>query len=161
MAFRATRDLGAAKERLLGAMLGGLDRARAEAMGRRVAERLALSEAVADRVRDHLAAGDEVWIASASVDLVVGEVARVVGARGGIGTALAIEGDRLTGRFVGVNCKGPEKLRRLDAELRAGWRDGAVAYSDSSADTPLMTAVAEACWVRRGRLRETTDGEPA
>jgi phosphatidylglycerophosphatase C len=156
---RARRDPDGAKERLLVALLAGLDVASAAALADRVAGGLRLSPELRAAVDEHLAAGDVVWLASASIDPVVAAVARRVGAHGAVATTLADADGRLTGRYLGRNCKGEEKLRRLDEVLPGGWRDHAVAYSDSTADRPLMDAVAEARWVRRGRLRaRSTNG---
>jgi phosphatidylglycerophosphatase C len=153
VAARYRRDPDAAKEHLLVAALGDLDAAAAQELAIRVAARLRLSPEVRAAVAAHVEAGDLVWLASASVEPLVFAVARRVGARGAVATVLAVSGGRLSGRYDGANCKGEEKLRRLDAVLPAGWRAGAVAYADSRADQPLMDAVAEARWVRRGRLR--------
>jgi phosphatidylglycerophosphatase C len=159
VARRARRDPDGAKERLLVAMLAGLDLDGATALADRVAGGLRLSPQVRAAVDEHLAAGDVVWLASASIDPVVAAVARRVGAHGAVATTLADADGRLTGRYQGRNCKGEEKLRRLDEVLPGGWRERAVAYSDSTADRPLMEAVAEARWVRRGKVRSgSTDG---
>jgi phosphatidylglycerophosphatase C len=142
---------------LLAAALSGLDVDAASAIGDRVAARLRLSRELCAAIDAHRAEGHVVWLASASIDHVVAAVGRRVGAHGAVATELADDGGLLTGRYRGRNCKGEEKVRRLDEVLPAGWREQAVAYSDSRADRPLMDAVAEARWVRRGRLRPAPD----
>jgi phosphatidylglycerophosphatase C len=86
------------------------------------------------------------------VEPVIAALAERVGATDFVATRLEYIGDRCTGRYAGSNCKGPEKLRRLDEVLVEGWRSRSTAYSDSKVDTPLMEAAATCRWVRRGVL---------
>jgi phosphatidylglycerophosphatase C len=64
---------------------------------------------------------------------------------------LEAEGGRLTGRMVGANCRGAEKVRRLTT-----WLDGEPptrlwAYGNSSGDRELLAAADEPTWIgRRG-----------
>ncbi len=55
-----------------------------------------------------------------------------------LATRLEAAGGRLTGRFLGLNCRGPEKVERLRALL--GTLDGPVihAYGDSGGDRELL-----------------------
>jgi phosphatidylglycerophosphatase C len=152
VAWHAPRRASRAKERLLTSVLAGLSRSEVDALGARVASRLALSPDVVASIDDHRRAGDDVWLASASIDPVIAALAVRVDATGHVATNLAFDGERCTGRYAGENCKGAEKLRRLDDALAAGWRATATAYSDSQVDKPMMDAAASCRWVRRGVL---------
>jgi phosphatidylglycerophosphatase C len=63
----------------------------------------------------HLGRGDHVAIVSASPECYVREAAALLGAEIAIATRLAVDDSgRLTGRYEGRNCRGEEKLRRLN-----------------------------------------------
>ncbi len=120
------------------------------------AERLhALAEQVVDRMQPriwpetrlllkaHLEAGHEVHLISATPDFLAQELARALGATGGIGSGLEIEDDVFTGRFVGGTMHGPAKARAAEALMgdRRFAPADCYAYSDSINDLPLLTAV--------------------
>ena len=153
IAFLVSRSAARAKERLLGTVLRGMRRDELCALGDAVASRLALSTDLRPLIDEHRRLGHDVWLASASIEPVVGALAERVGATGHVATRLAFDHGVCTGRFAGANCKGNEKLRRLDEVLEDGWRELAIAYSDSKADQPLMDAASACRWVRRGMLR--------
>jgi len=70
--------------------------------------------AVLERLRWHLRQGDAVVIVSASPQLYVDVVVEEWGVAAGLGTRLAVDArGRLTGSYLGKNCRGREKLRRL------------------------------------------------
>lgn len=82
-------------------------------------------------------------IVTASPEFVVAPFARGLGADGVVGTELAFDTEgRATGGFVGLNCRGPEKVVRIratfgdDVEIRA-------AYGDTSGDTEMLAAAQE------------------
>ena len=62
----------------------------------------------------HLGEGHHVVVVSASPDLYVAEIARELGAEAVVATHLAVDPlGRLTGGYLGRNCRGEEKSRRL------------------------------------------------
>jgi phosphatidylglycerophosphatase C len=76
------------------------------------------------------AEGARAVIVTASPDIIVAPIARALGADMLIGTRLAFDdAGRATGAFVGANCRGPEKVRRLqeafgeDVRLEAAYGD--------------------------------------
>lgn len=77
-------------------------------------------------------------IVTASPETVVRPFARALGADLLIGTRLQLDArDRVTGRFVGPNCRGPEKVVRL----KAAFGDDvtlAAAYGDTSGDREML-----------------------
>jgi HAD superfamily hydrolase (TIGR01490 family) len=152
IAAHSVRDTSASKERLLGAVLGGLRASEVSDLGSAVASRVRLSAQLQEQIASHRQHGDDVWLASASIEPVVAALADRVGAKGYVATRLHFDQDRFTGRFLGANCKGHEKVRRLDEVLGEHWRSYATAYSDSRSDRPLMEAAASCRWVRRGVL---------
>lgn len=86
--------------------------------------------------------GDDVVI-SASPEFLIGPACEALG----IHHVLASPVDRRTGAFSGLNCHGPEKVRRF----RALWPEAVVEnfYSDSHSDDP-MAAIAERAWLVKG-----------
>ncbi|MBI1407160.1 MAG: HAD-IB family hydrolase [Caulobacter sp.] len=86
--------------------------------------------------------GAKTVIVTASPDFVVAPFARGLGADGLIGTELAFDADgRCIGVLAGLNCRGPEKVRRLKETYGEDLRLTA-AYGDTSGDTDML-AIAE------------------
>jgi len=94
------------------------------------------------RLRWHLAEGHRVVIVSASYEQYVRRVAQHLGIHGVIATRLDVVDGRCTGRLHGPNCRGAEKVRRLEewlAEQDLDRADVTVwAYGDSSGDRDLL-----------------------
>ncbi|MGT2425540.1 HAD family hydrolase [Amnibacterium kyonggiense] len=101
----------------------------------------------------HLDAGHEVHLISATPDFLAEELARSLGATGGIGSGLEIEDGVFTGRFTSGTMHGPEKARAAETLMAAHGLDPAdcYAYSDSSNDLPLLSAVGTAVAVNPDR----------
>lgn len=101
------------------------------------------------------AAGSTMLIASASFDLYVDEIARLLQADAVIATHAAWEGDRLAPRLDGANCYGAEKARRIAGWLTATGLDRRsvhiALYSDSAADLPALELADEPVAVRPDR----------
>jgi phosphatidylglycerophosphatase C len=77
-------------------------------------------------------------IVTASPDLTVGPFARRLGAEMLLGTRLAFDGrDRVAGAFATPNCRGEEKVRRLNAVFGPDLRLAA-AYGDTSGDREML-----------------------
>ncbi|GAA4756321.1 hypothetical protein GCM10025783_32050 [Amnibacterium soli] len=91
----------------------------------------------------HLDAGHEVYLISATPDFLAQELARSLGATAGIGSGLEIVDGVFTGRFTSGTMHGPEKARAAAALMRDRGFDATdcYAYSDSSNDLPLLSAV--------------------
>jgi HAD superfamily hydrolase (TIGR01490 family) len=97
-------------------------------------------------LRAHLDAGHEVYLISATPDFLAQELAASLGATAGIGSGLEIEDGVFTGRFTSATMHGPEKAHAAERIMRAHGLDPAdcYAYSDSSNDLPLLSAVGTA-----------------
>jgi HAD superfamily hydrolase (TIGR01490 family) len=147
------------------------DRAKAAVLqrllaGMPLAELAAAAEAYADdvvafqlrpetreRVEWHRGEGHELVLVSASPELYVEPIGRRLGFDEVLATRLEVGGDgRLTGRLVGANCRGPEKVVRL-REWRGDALVVAYAYGDSAGDREMLALAATATKVGRRRGR--------
>jgi len=105
----------------------------------------------------HLRAGDTVVLVSASFEVYLEPLAERLGANDVLATRLEIDHTGCySGRLVGTNCRGPEKVRRLHRWLdeHAGGRPSVhvTAYGDSRGDRELLADADEARWVGRGGM---------
>lgn len=104
-----------------------------------------------DRLRWHLAQDHHVVIVSASYEQYVHVVAERLGRVGVVATRLEVEEGECTGGLDGANCRGPEKVVRLDAWLAAEGLDRRAstlyAYGDSTGDRELLAAADHPHWV--------------
>ncbi len=117
-ALRSSRWADSAKERLFKKLLAGTDLSDVVAVTRIFALDHLEHEGRAPllaRLRWHLDQGHDVVIVSASAQIYVDVLSEALHATGGLGTRLAIDPrGRLTGGYLGKNCRGTEKMRRLD-----------------------------------------------
>lgn len=124
--------------------------AEAEAWGATIAERHLRSDTVG-RLRWHREQGHRVVIVTASYEQYVRVVAATLGEVEVVGTRLEVVDRTCTGRLDGPNCRGPEKVRRLDEWLAADGLDRAdltlYAYGDSTGDRELLAAADHPHWV--------------
>ena len=106
-----------------------------------------------ERVHWHVAHGHRVVIVSASYEVYLHVVAEKLGLHGVIATRLEATADgRYTGRLLGRNCRGTEKLRRLDDWLADEGLDRRSitlwAYGDSKGDQQLLEAADHPIWAK-------------
>ncbi|WP_372623490.1 HAD family hydrolase [Falsiroseomonas sp.] len=135
------------KVAFLDAILGGRPRTTLEdlaaAFARRAVEREIKPAALA-RLERHRRAGDTLLLASASLDLYVQPIARLLGFHAAVATRIAWTADgRVAGTLAGPNLRGEAKLDAVRAELAARLPDAAcrlTAYSDHASDLPLLAA---------------------
>ena len=146
-AVRSSRWADRAKERLFRRLLLGLDLDAVTDASRTFA--LAHFEEhgrpeVIERLNWHLRHGHDVVIVSASPQIYVDVVVEMLQVSGGLGTRLAVDArGRLTGSYLGQNCRGKEKLRRLDEWILARHPDVAptlYAYGNSRGDRRMLRA---------------------
>ncbi|MFZ1062077.1 MAG: HAD-IB family hydrolase [Acidimicrobiales bacterium] len=136
-----------AKERLFGRLLTGrdldevLDESRSFALAH--LERRGRTK-VLERLRWHQAQGHDTVIVSASPEIYVEVITEALGATGAIGTRLAVDPlGHLTGSYLGRNCRGTEKLRRLREWIDQrgyGVEPEIYAYGNSRGDRRLLRA---------------------
>jgi phosphatidylglycerophosphatase C len=115
-ALRSSQWADRAKERLFNKLLRGRDEEQIREASREFAnDHLAHKERtrIIERLKWHQAQGHDVLIVSASPQLYVDVVAEMLHADGALGTRLAVDPiGRLTGGYLGKNCRGTEKMRR-------------------------------------------------
>jgi phosphatidylglycerophosphatase C len=152
-----------AKERLFEKLLEGVPLARAEEVGigfmhRHLARQL--RPTVQRRLDWHRERGDRLVIVSASPEVYVRVAAQRLGVEGVVATRLEVDRNGLlTGRYEGANCRGDEKLRRLDQWVKRWGEDptNIWAYGNSRGDLAMMKAADIGVNVGRlgifGRLR--------
>ena len=106
----------------------------------------------AARLAWHRDAGHRVVIVSASYEQYVHVVGEHLGVDAVLATRLEVESGRCTGRLLGPNCRGAEKIARLHGWLESeGLTRHEVtlwAYGDSSGDRELLAAADHPHWVR-------------
>jgi phosphatidylglycerophosphatase C len=146
----------AAKQRVLIAFLRGQSRAKiarhAEWFCRSwVGGRL--REDVVERLRAHQQAGDRVILLSASPEVYVPAIGRMLAINEVLCTRVVGSDERWDGALLGSNCKGEAKVQHLVEHLATSRPpSGSWAYGDSSSDLPLLRWVENGVLVKRGRL---------
>jgi phosphatidylglycerophosphatase C len=137
------------------AVLTGVPRAEVDGAGREFAAEIVAGRLRADtteRLRWHVAEGHRVVIVSASYDCYLHDVAAALGAEAVLSTRLDVRDGRCTGALIGGNCRGAEKVARLDAWLAGQGLDRDEvelwAYGDSAGDRELLEYADHAVWVR-------------
>lgn len=145
-AYLFHRNRGRIKAAAVREFLRGVPRAELEADARAFAEayapRLLRPDALRTwrRWRERRAT---LVIVTASPDIVVQPFARGLGADHLIGTRLMFDSDdRVAGVFDGRNCRGPEKVARLQAQFGPDLRLRA-AYGDTSGDREMLRMAEE------------------
>lgn len=155
-AVRRDRDAlrAVATERVFrGRAIGEVD-ARAVAYGEMI-HRAWLRPDTTERLRWHLAEGHRVVVVSASYEQYVRVVGALLGVEAVLATRLEVGPDAVcTGRLLGPNCRGAEKVARLHTWLahQGLSRDGVAvwAYGDSSGDRELLADADHPNWVTDG-----------
>jgi phosphatidylglycerophosphatase C len=146
-AIRSGSRADHAKERLFMRLLVGRD----ESLVRDASRVFALAHfeeharaRVLDRLRWHLREGHDVVIVSASPQLYVEVVAEFLGVSGGLGTRLSVDPrGLLSGGYLGRNCRGKEKMRRLNEwieQCHPGVETVIYAYGNSRGDRRMLRA---------------------
>jgi phosphatidylglycerophosphatase C len=158
--FAFDRDRGRLKAAAARRFLAGLTRAELEAETQAFATQQGRSLMRPDALRAWRrwqADGARLVIVTATPEMIVAPMARALGAELLIGTRLAFDAmDRITGDFVGANCRGPEKVRRLREAFGADVHLEA-AYGDTDGDVEMLALAEEqGMKVFNGTSRRTT-----
>lgn len=103
--------------------------------------------------KQHIAAGHEVWLVTASPQYVASELAARLGLTGALGTRVEVVNGLFTGKLDGFPLHGKEKAVAVEelAKTRNIDLTRSVAYSDSTNDLPLLHSVAHAVTVNPER----------
>ncbi len=144
-AIRSGRWADSAKERLFHKLLVGRDLAEVTVASRAFAlEHLDHQgrPKVLARLEWHREQGHDIVIVSASPQIYVDVITEALRATRGLGTRLAVDArSKLSGSFLGKNCRGREKMRRLSEwiELRGYPSDPVIyAYGNSRGDRRML-----------------------
>ncbi|WP_121969985.1 HAD-IB family hydrolase [Leptolyngbya sp. BC1307] len=131
-----------AKESMLTYFLAGKSASQLAAFSQRFADdvlpKLLRPEAIA-RLRWHQQQGHRTIVVSASLEIYLRPWATRMDIDQVIGTRLESHRDRLTGRILGKNCYGPEKVSRLQSFVGQS-QPVLYAYGDSRGDHELLAA---------------------
>lgn len=146
IAYLGHRNRGRIKAAATRVFLAGVSRERLEADAHTFAKLMAPRMLRPDALRTWRRWGQrgaKLVIVTASPDIVVAPFARGLGADMLLGTELAFDNrGRVVGSFVGANCRGEEKVRRLRAVFGEDIRLRA-AYGDTSGDTEMLAIADE------------------
>ncbi len=148
-AYLVHRDRGRAKAAAVRVFLKGRREEEVAAAAARFAARAASGlfreDAVAEW-RRRAAAGERLVIVTASPEIVIRPFAESLGAALLLGTRLETDQEgRLTGALLGRNCRGAEKVRRLEEAFGPGMRLAA-AFGDTSGDKEMLERAEEKGW---------------
>jgi phosphatidylglycerophosphatase C len=149
-------DRGGLKGAILHCLFRGMPRETVDAWARRYAALVVPARMFAEGVatlRAHVARGDHVVLLSASPDLYVPEIGRLLGAHEVICTQIRWTGNRLDGRLAGPNRRDHEKARVVE-ELRLRLPEQpAIAYGNSTADLIHMQRCEQGVYVNASPAR--------
>lgn len=142
-----------AKAAVLRRALAGFPRATLAEMAESYADHVVAQDLRPDvraRVDWHRTEGHELVLVSASPELYVAPIGRRLGFDEVLATRLEVGADdRLTGRLMGSNCRGPEKVARL-REWRGDTLVVTYAYGDSTGDREMLALAETPVKVGRG-----------
>lgn len=116
------------------------------------------NEGLVQALKAHQRDGARVVLATASPDLYVREVAKQLGISEVICTLVEVKEGYITGRLLGGNCYGVEKVKRLEEILTPSEFESSVCYTDHYSDLPMLQKVKQGIlvrpsWPTRFRLR--------
>lgn len=134
------------KEIFLDKILSGIPLERLEPVSEKFVSELldkGLNKKGLEKLQMHLKRNDKVILASASFDFYAVKLAKRLGIDHIICTRAEVKDEVLTGRILGENCYGWEKVRRLEAIISDIEWGSSLLYTDHYADLPLLKRVAQ------------------
>ncbi|HTV97779.1 MAG TPA: HAD-IB family phosphatase [Steroidobacteraceae bacterium] len=148
------RDRGRLKSRAIRAVMGGDSRAAIEGWAQRfvasLAPRRRFRAQALERLEAHRRAGDHLVLLSASPDLYVPLIGRLLRFERTLCTEIRWNGERLDGALGSENRRGAEKVRCLE-RLRAEYpRAAVIAYGNSASDLAHLERADRALLVNAG-----------
>ncbi len=107
--------------------------------------------------KEHVAAGREVWLVTATPQEIADVIAHRLGLTGGLGTVIERKNGILTGKLVGHALHGQFKKKRIRslAKERGISLKRSYAYSDSHNDLPMLSMVGNAIAVNPDKILTT------
>lgn len=147
-----------AKEAVLRIFLSGRQASDVKCLGHEFGRRLLpemLRQEGIERLRWHLSMGHCCVLVSASLDVYLETWARDAGFEDILVSRLEVgTGGEVTGRLLGSNCQGGEKVRRIESWLFEKDVRKTIAYGNSAGDLPMICRVDEGWyWSRRQFVR--------
>jgi len=109
-----------------------------------------LNKDVIEILNTHLRKNDNVIMATASFDLYTHSLADRLGIKNVICTKAEIRKGIITGRLLGRNCRGHEKLKRLEEVVSEAQWKGSIFYTDHHSDLPVLKKVSRGFLVKPG-----------
>jgi len=88
-------------------------------------------------LNDYKKSRDRIIIISASMEYYISEIANLLGVDS-IGTRMVFQNNKLTGKILGKNCRGPEKIKRLKEIVDLSSFNEIIAFGDSEGDGDLL-----------------------
>jgi len=129
-----------AKETILKFFTRGLGKKELKELGIRftnsVLERR-LQEFIVEKIEKIKLAGGTVLVVSASPDIWVEPLANSLGAVA-ISSKLEFKGNRFTGKFIGENCQGKEKVKRIKQVVNLSEFEEILVFGNSRGDIPML-----------------------
>jgi HAD superfamily phosphoserine phosphatase-like hydrolase len=111
------------------------------------------NELVIDRLNWHHVNGHMIYIVTASFDFYTQHLVRLLPVTGVIATRAEWDGEVLTGKILGENCRGTAKVRRIESDLGISLNSTSYyAYTDSESDIPLMEKAEHAIMVKSKKI---------
>lgn len=140
-----------AKTKLLTCSLGGIQKSELFHKGQVFCDELpesALNPMMVERLREHQAQGHMTVLVSASLDVYLEGWAQKMGFDACLCSRLEQdEAGYVTGRLIGENCYGDEKVLRIQAFLSDRKPTHSFAYGDTKGDLAMLAFVHEGYWV--------------
>jgi phosphatidylglycerophosphatase C len=151
LSFLASRDRGTLKSRVIRMVMGGERRERIEAWAHVFIAKLqshgGFRPAALAMIEKHRAKGHHLVLLSASPDIYVPFIGKLLRFELTLSTEVAWNGDRLDGHLLSANRRGEEKSRCLEA-LRLRYPNmPIIAYGNSDSDLPHMRLADDALLV--------------
>ena len=147
------RDRDALKAKFVAGIFSGRSASEVEALGVQFASKVAnrwLRSDVATRMRWHQEQGHVVILVSASLGAYLHPLGDLLEVDAVLCTEMEEIDGVLTGRLVGKNCRGEEKVARVQKwreEAGIDVQDLVYAYGDSSGDKQLLDLFSQPTWV--------------
>ncbi len=147
------RDRDALKAKFVAGIFSGKSASEVEALGVQFASKVAdrwLRSDVATRMRWHQEQGHVVILVSASLGAYLHPLGDLLEVDAVLCTEMEEVDGMLTGRLVGKNCRGEEKVSRVQKwreEAGIDVQDLVYAYGDSSGDKQLLDLFSQPTWV--------------
>jgi HAD superfamily hydrolase (TIGR01490 family) len=112
------------------------------------------NDAVVNRLHWHHEKGHPIYIVTGSFDFYVEYLRTIWPVEGVIATRAEWKDNILTGKLVGKNCRGIEKIERIENELGIHLKNVQYyAYSDSEIDRPLLEYADYPMTVKSGKIQ--------